>query len=290
MLKQCKATDSSKILDYRLPQDFIVMLKYDGHYVQIHKNGEDIKFYTSGGKEFYINNVAVELNKHFKDIDFIIECEYINSTEGKLGGRKQAAKLTRYRAQFSKGLTSNFTSTEKFMVFDIIKYKGDKFDIDLDTPFNHKVASHTFSRFEPLNIKFFDRAYVYHKEDIRDLEDLYVEFQKVIKRGWEGFIIKDYNHKYIPGKRVKTAVKLKHREQITLPCIRCTTGEGKYTNKIGALVLSYKQVTVQVGSGLTDEQRNKQPNEFIGKQVTISYESENVFTLVQPTIVEVHNE
>ncbi len=72
-IKQCKGIDAdkAKIDDSEL---FYCSIKYDGVYVQIHKTGDTVDFFTSSGKKFYCSN-----GDDFKklDFDFKIECEYI---------------------------------------------------------------------------------------------------------------------------------------------------------------------------------------------------------------------
>ncbi len=69
-----------------------------------------------------------------------------------------------------------------------------------------------------------------------------------------------------------------------LLCIDTLDGEGKYEGMIGSLVLQNSNgVLVKVGSGLSDSDRTKPDNYFIGKIVEIGYESMGVNTYLQPT-------
>lgn len=78
-------------------------------------------------------------------------------------------------------------------------------------------------------------------------------------------------------KRTKDLIKVKKFFDIDLKCIGIEVGSGKYANTLGAIVCNYKGNKLKVGSGFSDEQRNyywNNPNEIIGKTVTIKYKEE----------------
>lgn len=76
-------------------------------------------------------------------------------------------------------------------------------------------------------------------------------------------------------KRVKHLQKVKAFKDIDLRCISVNEAEtGKYKGTLGSITCAYKNGTVDVGSGFTDEQRDhyyNNPNEIIGKIVTVKY-------------------
>jgi len=106
MIQQCKGKMLDKISKSKIKDGkYLAQTKFDGNYVQIVKVMGDTRFYTSGGKEFYLKDVADALEK--VPGSFILEGEYPNVTNGQLGDRPAAAKLTTYRTNFSKGIESN---------------------------------------------------------------------------------------------------------------------------------------------------------------------------------------
>ena len=79
-------------------------------------------------------------------------------------------------------------------------------------------------------------------------------------------------------RRVKTLIKCKKFFDTDICCTGIEQGSGKYTNTLGAIVCNYKGNELRVGSGFTDEQRDyywNNPNEIIGKTVTIKYKEES---------------
>lgn len=273
MIPQSKGKDLDKVPKSKLLLDgYYLSIKYDGNYVQIHKKGDTVKFYTSGGKPFYIANIAEELIELNPGVDFILEAEYINESSGKLGQRRKAAKLTTYRTMFGKA-KSLASEDEKFMVFDVIKIGT--FAERLDTLVNIKGGRHC------------ETAVQYGPYSLEECKDSAKGF---IKRGFEGVYLKHKDHEYYAGKRVNNAIKLKMRPTVDLLCTGVIAGEGKYTGMIGSLELtdSFGRV-VCVGSGLSDLDRSGSVTNYLDKVIEIEYE-QIMDTYIQPTFVRVRED
>ena len=78
-------------------------------------------------------------------------------------------------------------------------------------------------------------------------------------------------------KRTKNLIKCKKFFDIDICCTGIEEGDGKYKNTLGAIICDYKGNELRVGSGFTDAQRDyywNNPNEIIGKTVTIKYKEE----------------
>ncbi len=271
MIAQCKGKDLIKVPKSKLLEfGWISSIKYDGHYVQIHKIGDTVEFWTSGSKQFYIEYIAEELIELNKGLDFILETEYIADTYGKLGDRTKAAKLTTYRTNFYKDLPSGAKpGMDKFMVFDTI------------------ITSMAFDRrikeLKEINLGTYCNLASFIQVDTldaaKDLAKIYCN------SGYEGVFIKHKDHMYQPGKRLNTGIKIKSRLTADLFCIQTVKGEGKYSEMIGALLLKDDEGRiVSVGSGLTDEERQLPESHFVGHIIEIHYE-QILDTYIQPTFV-----
>lgn len=98
-------------------------------------------------------------------------------------------------------------------------------------------------------------------------------FEEYFQQGEEGIILKDINAPW-EDKRVKHQVKFKGELECDLRCVDWQEGTGKNVGKLGALVLESDDgvVKVNVGSGFTDEQRDKYTREeTVGKIVAVKY-------------------
>lgn len=88
-----------------------------------------------------------------------------------------------------------------------------------------------------------------HKDP--DILRSYKDFDK-----WEGLMVRDGDEPY-QFKRTGNLRKIKKFKDIELPIADIIEGTGKYEGTLGSIVVSYRNNLVYVGSGFTDEQRNK---------------------------------
>nr|DAV53826.1 MAG TPA: Thermostable DNA ligase [Caudoviricetes sp.] len=278
MIEQCKGKDITNIAQSKLAMDkWIATIKYDGNYVQIHKFNGDVEFYTSGGKQFYIKEIADYLCENNPD-DFILECEYVANTDGKLGSRVKCS-TGNLRSNFEKNIPC--IGTFRFVVFDIIHFNGSVMD------WSYSDRIRLIDEEIELPPDMMMAQIVGMDLTIDQAKQL---AHKVIKQGYEGIYCKQIDHTYEPGKRVNTAIKIKFRPTADLHCIDVTEGTGKYSGMIGSLVLKDKAGrVVQVGSGLTDYERMQSPDYFIGKVIEVEYE-QLLATYIQPTFVRVRDD
>ena len=105
-------------------------------------------------------------------------------------------------------------------------------------------------------------------EDLREYKD----FDK-----WEGLMVREGIAPY-EFKRTGNLRKIKRFKDIELPILDIQEGTGKYEGTLGAIKVLYKNNTVSVGSGFTDEQRDKiwnNWNEYKDKYLKIKYFEES---------------
>lgn len=79
----------------------------------------------------------------------------------------------------------------------------------------------------------------------------YKDFDK-----WEGLMVRDGDEPY-QFKRTGNLRKIKSFKDIELPIVDIIEGTGKYEGTLGSIVVSYRNNLVYVGSGFTDEQRDR---------------------------------
>jgi DNA ligase 1 len=128
------------------------------------------------------------------------------------------------------------------------------------------MASHK-SKFD--NLKIVKRNYVIADEKvIKDQHDRYVN------QGYEGAMIKDPSAPYY-FKRDWAVMKCKDFFDADVVVKACLEGTGKHAGKLGSFVVDYKGVDVQVGSGLSDELREKiwkNKGKFIDQMIEVRYQ------------------
>lgn len=92
------------------------------------------------------------------------------------------------------------------------------------------------------------------------------------QEGWEGCML-NKDKPYV-CKRTTDLIKIKKFHTVDLKVIDIVPGEGRLADTLGALVVKYKDNTVNVGSGFSDSLRKKvwgNKEEYIGKIVEVKY-------------------
>lgn len=135
-------------------------------------------------------------------------------------------------------------------------------------------------------VKLIDHRYV---ESLEDINQYYLE---VLSGGEEGLVIKNPNGPWESGNS-KNLIKMKAEEECDLVCYD-TIPHKKNPNLIGALccMSGDGKIRVDVGSGLTDEDREKGKDFYIDKIMTVRYNEkiENKgggWSLFLPRLVEI---
>lgn len=104
------------------------------------------------------------------------------------------------------------------------------------------------------------------------LAECFESYSQMRERGEEGVIIKVANSVW-EDKRSKNYIKLKNTSEGDFKCIGTEEGSGKYKGMIGALVCesSCGKLKFSVGSGFKDEDRVKDPAEYLGRIIEVKY-------------------
>lgn len=93
-----------------------------------------------------------------------------------------------------------------------------------------------------------------------------------VEEGWEGLMLnKDAVYKC---KRTTDLIKIKRFYTMDLPVVEVLEGDGRLKDMLGALVVQYKDNTINVGSGFDDETRAKfwgDKDNLIGRIIEVKY-------------------
>ncbi len=91
------------------------------------------------------------------------------------------------------------------------------------------------------------------------------------ERGGEGIMLNTFEG-YYELKRSNSLLKVKYVESMDLKVVDIQEGTNKYEGMMGALIVDYKGYRVGVGSGFSDEERQRfwdNPEEIIGKTIEV---------------------
>lgn len=193
LAEACKSVEQAM---KKCPNGMYSEIKYDGERVQVHKQGDQFKYYSRALKPVMAHKV-----NHFKDFipdafpsgeDLILDSEVllIDTNTGKplpfgsLGVHKQSA--------FQDANVCLF-------VFDCLYYNGESL--------LHKTMKQRRRILEKVMVEIPNRILFSEQEEIHDPEDLTTMMEKVFRLGLEGLVLKDLDGPYEPGKRHWLKVK-----------------------------------------------------------------------------------
>ncbi|MDR2830999.1 MAG: ATP-dependent DNA ligase [Methanobrevibacter sp.] len=225
--------------------------KYDGIRVQIHKKGDEIKFFTR--KLENITNAFPEMiepmRTGFPDENFIVEGEMIATRNEKPISFQYILHRVRRKHDIDKAI-ENVPLT--LYLFDALYYQNPLIDKPLNE--RRKTLEQIIKPGKKINLS---TKIDVNMDNIAEAEKL---FKDSVSNGHEGIMIKNPNEPYIPGTRGKKMLKFK-AEPETLDVIVTggTYGLGRRSNFIGSYLIALKsddnelKTVAHVATGLDDE-------------------------------------
>ncbi len=222
------------------------------------------KLYTRSGKEYVgCNHIIDDINNIFSS-DYVIDGELVyRNTEG----------LTDSEA-FQKGVgiaNSKAESKPELMlvIFDIIPVNEFNNGISTDTYLTRKSKLLKFKKLldKAENLRLVDIFY-----EGTDQSEIWRWLDNAEDMGYEGIMI-NLDSPY-ECKRTKNLIKVKKFFTYDLKVTGYEEGTGRNKNKLGALIVEFKDNTVKVGSGFSDTDRknlwNNREN-LCGKLIEVKY-------------------
>ena len=294
-----------------MPDGFLIQKKSDGQFSYIIIQDGEVGFLTRAGTQW----TSDKLSKELKQLpNCVIVGEALIIEDGKVFDRKTG-----------NGLLTKFIKRESTLATLEDKAKSGRTKAKLDLAekrdeFNWIDSGINFQVWDSLTLEEFEnglstRPYTERfGEAIRlsfmtqslqpipsyrvySMKEAQVIVDEFISEGEEGGVAKKLDTIWEDGTS-KDMVKIKEVYDADLYCVGIKLGKGKYEGKIGSLILqtSCGRIEVDCGSGLTDLDRNKHPDEFIGKIIEIQYnkfiqsKKDKPASLYLPRFVEVRED
>lgn len=246
---------------------YYITEKLDGNRCIARFNGEKWVYTSRNGK---VMNVQFDMKGLPKE--FVYDGEILSPHQTKVSTDIAAGIVTEYGNTFNStsGLINTHSLDKKLVynIFDIMiddcKYYERRKQLDMLVPKSDNV------RILPVLL---------HVHDYNTLIDESLTLLNIITNyGAEGLMINIGNRIY-EHKRTDSLLKLKKVQTIDMKVVDVLDGTGKYEGMVGALVVNIvttdgKDITCNVGSGLSDQQREEwtyHPENIIGKIVEIAY-------------------
>lgn len=246
--------------------------KYDGMRIIAVCDGESVKFFSRNGLEYTtLDFMANEIMNLRPGTSFVLDGEAIGI---KYNPKCAAAKKAHDNGdhwEFAQGLSMVRSGNQGkgkpypyaqmkdhvgFIVWDVIDYT---YFVSQGAVGEKKMLSERkcelfsmFERvdFEPRNVIIAENHLASNQQDVRDFT------KHVIAQGGEGSMLKNLDA-YYEFKRSFSVIKVKEFHTADLRIIDAIEGgaDTKYAGMLGAIIVSDGEITSEVGSGFTDDQR-----------------------------------
>lgn len=294
-----------------MPDGFLIQKKSDGQFSYIIIQDGEVSFLTRAGTQWTSDKLSKEL-KHLPNCVIVGEALIIEDRkvfdrktgnglltkfikrESTLETLEDKAKSGRTKAKLDLAEKRDefnwIDSTINFQVWDSLTFS--EFENGLSTrPYTERFGEAIRLSFMTQSLQPIPSYRVYSMKEAQAIADEY------ISEGFEGAVVKKLDTIWEDGTS-KDMVKIKEVYDADLYCVGIKLGKGKYKGKIGSLILqtSCGRIEVDCGSGLTDLDRNKHPDEFIGKIIEIQYnkfiqsKKDKPASLYLPRFVEVRED
>lgn len=264
--------------EYVEGKKFAITTKIDGGRIIALKENGKVSFFTRAGQKYEgLVDLEDEMNRLMPD-NTCLDGEITLLDRGTLTSKeayKQTMKIVRQTTNMEKhGI--------KMLVFDYMNVNE----------FKNQCCKYDYSTrragvellFHQEDFRFFELLPIlYVGEDTSMITKL---LDEQVAAGEEGIMINIYDAPY-EFKRTNSLLKVKKFNTADLRVIGFEQGTGKYTGKLGAFICEYKGGQVNVGSGLTDEQRTeiyKDPFKYIGTIIEIAYFEETKDSTGKPSL------
>ena len=213
--------------------------KYDGIRVQIHRHGGKIDIFTRRLENISLAlpEISDYIEKSLPHEDFIVEGEIIASRDGKPISFQYMLQRVRRKYEIDK-MVSKIPLT--VYLFDVLYYGGPILDEPLQ---ERRKILESIVKVESGKLELSAQVKV-TPEEIHKAQDL---FERSIKGGHEGIMIKDPHAPYMPGIRGKKMLKLKAEpETLDLVVVGGTYGKGKRAHFIGSYLMAIRDENNQL--------------------------------------------
>ncbi len=260
-----KATPYSKKNMQEIVFPALSQTKIDGARCEIKlETGKKAVVYSSSGREMSVFGIFDYLQDIFNN-NVVVDGELVVVDQfGEIIDRKTGNGIINKAV---KG-TLSYSEAQKirFIVFDVIDL------IDWKNRYGTRLYKDNFEYLESIQNLFESNVQLVDCKEVNSIKEAIAHFRELYKSGEEGSILKNKKMLWEP-KRTKNMIKFKGVLTTDLIVVDFIPGKNKYTGMIGSLVCQSVdgKVLTNVGTGLSDEDRQKPYSYYAGEIVEIAY-------------------
>lgn len=246
----------------KLVGDFYITKKLDGNRCIVIKDEDEVKFFTRRGQPIEgLNDLTREImalpNGTVLDGELLLENKDNLSTNDL------------FRATQRELRKDGVKKDVRFYVFDILSLKEFQDGKSTNTYEDRREKLESiFSMFEFNLIESLPTLYKGNDKNV-----ISVLLKYALEKGWEGLMVNTADGLY-QCKRTYDLLKVKEMKSADLLVMSLEEGEGRNKGRLGRANVEYKGSLVGVGSGFSDEERDrfwKNPDEIVGKVIEVQF-------------------
>lgn len=246
--------------EYVEGKEFALTTKIDGGRIVAIKENGSVSFYTRAGQKY---EGLVDLENDFSNLPidnicFDGEITLLNPyvVEKDEQGRPAIGRKLSSKEQYKETMKITRKDGEKhgvkMKVFDVMTAQDFKEQKCEDTYYERRAYLNQI--FFENNLTYFENLPMLYAGD--DTSEITKWLNYNIEHGEEGVMINILDAPY-EFKRTNNLLKVKKMNDIDLPILDFEEGTNKHKGKLGAIITEYKGFPLKVGSGFTDELREK---------------------------------
>lgn len=253
---------------HKIKGEFGITLKVDGLRCLVIKENGSISFFTRQGQPIL---ELVELMEDFKQLpdNMVYDGELLLVNDDKLSSDdlfRATQKVVR-----ADGIKKNV----EFHMFDLLPVGEFKNGKSKKTYADRMKDLHVGLHLDITKTEYIKKVPILYWS--KDKGKIYELLDKVVSEEKEGLMVSNSSGFYVT-KRSDNLLKVKKFHTVDLEIIGYEEGTGKNKDKLGALIVNYKNYSCGVGSGYSDQQREKFWNcrdELIGRVCEVKYFEES---------------
>lgn len=255
----------------KMEPPFYVEPKLDGYRVVAHVGPDGVRYLSRTGREFttmsHIDDQLMDVFEARRNQlgwykEWFVDGEVVNGSfnETSTAVRRQTANSD------SKNLVFN--------IFDMLtaeEFKGKGKARFQSYEQRRKRIKHYM---DACNMAAYPNVRLVDSYRVSSVAEAFYYYDIFRERGLEGAILKQPKHKY-SFKRDIAWMKIKPKESVDLAITGLQEGTGKYEGALGAFVVDYNGVSVNVGTGIDDVTRfdlwRIDPDDIVGRVIEVEY-------------------
>lgn len=230
------------------------------------------KIISRQGKEFAgLNHIVSDISRLFDDADgFVLDGELVRKNLEGLSDNENFRIGTGLLGQDDAD-----KSSIEFVIFDMLPKEQFKHG-QSDLKYRDRLAelNDLREKIHELNLTSITTVNILYTGDDQSKIDYYLDL--MVKEDKEGLMLnRDSEYKC---KRHNGILKVKRFYTVDLKVVALEEGSGRLSGTLGAFVVDYKGNSLNVGSGMTDEQRAlfwSKHDELVGRVIEVKYKEES---------------